>query len=250
MIIAAVIIFQGFIFLGLILVMRHFMKGHVTGAVDHLQKMNDDLLKQQNDMKDKMAAAQKEYDMKMAKLSQDTAAQQSQAKEEASKTIEEARNKAFAEREKIISEAVETREKMRKEIMAEMEEKAILHSKSVVGEFFQGELKTLIHEQLMAQALEGLKNASMENFQIKADSAAELRVPETLKPEIKDKIKKILQDKIKQNVEFKETVDPAVIAGMIIKFGAVIIDGSLTNRLNEAAARLKTETTRRYQTIM
>ncbi len=250
MIILAAVIFQGFIFLGMILIMRQFMRGHVSGAVDHLQKMNDDLIKQQNDMKEKMAVAQKEYEMKMNRLQQDVTVQQSKAREEAAKTVEDSRTRALAEREKIITEAVETREKMRKEIMAEMEEKSIQNCRIIISEFFQGEMKTQIHEALLARALDGLKKVSMENFQIRADQAAELRVPEALKPEAREKIKKILEEKIKGTVQFKEEIDPSLVAGIVLKFGAVVIDGSLTNRLNEAAARLKKETTRRYQTII
>ena len=42
--ILTVIIFQGLIFVGLIFILRQFMKGHLSGAMGHLQKLNDDLL--------------------------------------------------------------------------------------------------------------------------------------------------------------------------------------------------------------
>ncbi len=245
--IVTVIALQGIIFIVLILVLRHFMKGNLSGAMGHLQKLNDDLLKQQAEFREKSAASQKEYEMKLNKLQQDIASEQSRAREEANKMIEDTKKHALGEREKIINEAVETREKMRKEIMSEMEEKSIQHSKIVISEFFSGELKTLIHEALMAQALDGLQKISMENFQIKADQAAELRIPEPLKPETREKIRKLLKEKIKRDVDLKEETDPALVAGMIIRFGTVEIDGSLTNRLSEAAARLKKENARRYQ---
>ncbi len=245
-----VVVFQGVIFVGLIFIMRQFMKGHLSGAMGHLQKLNNDLLKQQAEFREKSAQAEKEYEMKLAKLQQDIAAEQTRAREEAGKTIEETKKKALGEREKIINEAVETREKMRKEIMADMEEQAIQYSKSVISQFFEGDLRALIHQALLSQALEGLKNISVENFQIKTDQAAELIVPEHLKPEIKEKIEKSLHEKIKQKIQLKETVDPSIVAGMILKFGTFVIDGSLTNRLSEAAARLKKETSRRYQTII
>lgn len=248
--ILTVIIFQGIIFIGLIFIMRQFMKGHLSGAMGHLQKLNDDLLKQQAEFREKSAAAQKEYEMKMAKLQQDIASEQQRAKEESSKTIEETKKKALGEREKIINEAVETREKMRKEIMSEMEETSIQHSKTVISEFFKGDLRTLIHETLMNQAFEGLQGAEMGNFTIETGTAALLRVPVALKPEMQEKIRKILQEKIKKPVDFKEEIDPEIVAGVVIKFGNVIIDGSLTNRLSEAAAALKKENARRYQKII
>ena len=46
----AIVIFQGLVFLGMIFILRQFMKGHVSGAVGHLQKLNDDLMKQQAEL--------------------------------------------------------------------------------------------------------------------------------------------------------------------------------------------------------
>lgn len=241
-----VVVFQGLIFIGLIFVLRQFMKGHLSGAMGHLQKLNDDLLKQQAEFREKTAAAEKEYDMKLARLQQDIAEQQQKNKDEAIKALEDSKARAMAEREKIINEAVETREKMRKEIMAEMEEKAIQHSKAVVGEALKGDLLHLVHEYLVTQVLDGIKNAPVENFQIKTGHAL-LSSAEPLKPEVKERIQKALKEKIKTDVEFKEEIDPLLVAGFVLKFGTLVLDGSLANRLSESAARLKKETIRRYQ---
>ena len=248
--ILTIILFQGVIFIGLIFIMRQFMSGHVSGAMGHLQKLNDDLIKQQHELKEKMTESQREHEAKMTKLEQDIASQQTRAREEANKTIEDTKTKALSEREKIISEAVQTREKMKLEVMSEMEEKAVQHAKTMVEEFLQGDLKKMTHENLVLQALEGLNELSMENFQIKPGQTGIICTPEPLKEELKKKIAKVFQDKIKGEVVFKEESDPSLVAGIVLKVGNLVVDGSLTNRLSEAAARIKKETIRKYQKAM
>ena len=241
-----IIIFQGVIFVVLIFALRQFMQGHVTGAVGHLQKLNDELQRQQAELTKKMAAAEKEYQVKMARLQQDINSAQAQAKQEAAKTVEEARARAIQERDQLINEAVGTREKMRQEVMAEMEDRAIQHSRSLMTDFFGGELRRLVHEALVREVLEGLKGMDLEKFQITEDEA-HLASIEPLPEETKGLIRKLLKEKIHREVKFKEDIDPNLGGGLVLRFGTFVIDGSLTNRLKESSALLKKETARRYQ---
>ena len=77
-----VFLFQGIIFVGLIFLLRGFMQGHVTGAVGHLQKLNDELMKQQAELKHKIAEAEKEYQTKVSKAQQEVSTMQVQAKQD------------------------------------------------------------------------------------------------------------------------------------------------------------------------
>ncbi len=242
-----IIIFQGLVFLALILILRHFMKGHVSGAVGHLQRLNDELVKQQVTLKEKIAAAEKEYETKMVKLQQEVTARQAESRQAATKALEEARQRALQEREKIINEAVETREKMRQEIMAEMEEKAVQHSKEIIVSSLTPQARQAIHEILVREVAEGIRGESkMDHFQI-ASETAELRTAEPLTNECKQQIQKALKEKIRKEFHFKEASDPSLIAGVILKFGSFVIDGSLLHRLEGASARVRQETVRKYQ---
>jgi len=245
MVIAA-IVFLGLFSAGMILMLRHFMQVHVTGAMGHLQKLNDELLRQQSELKQKIAEAEKEYQTKTAKAQQEISTMQAQARQEAAKAAEESRSRAMQEREKIINEAVETREKMRKEIMAEMEDKAIQHSKELLEAFFGGVLRKAVHENLVQEVVDGIQELHTEHFQITTDHA-EIISAEALTEDIKGRIQKALKERIKKEVKLKERLDTALVGGVVVKFGPVVIDGSLRNRLEESAVQLKKETARRYQ---
>lgn len=244
-----IILGQVLVLAGLIFVLRHFMRGHVSGAVEHLQRLNEELVKQQTEMKQKMAEAEREYEIKMNRLTEEISGKQKQVREEATKALEEARGRALQERERIISEAVQTREKMRQEVMAEVDEKAILHSKSILAELVTDALGKAFHEILMGEVIAALQEINLQAFQITTDTA-EIKTPLPLDAETKKKISQVLQEKIKKQVSFHEEVDPELIAGVILTFGTFVIDGSLMNRVAEAAARRKYEAKRKYQSSL
>lgn len=242
----SIILFQGLIFLGLAFLLSQFMKGNVKGELGHLQQLNDELMKRQAELKVKNEAAEKEYSEKMAKLEQEITARQAKLNQEASKTLEDARDKGMKEREKLINEAIETREKIRQEIMAEMEDKAIHYSHDILADFFSGGSRKMLHDILIDQLLEGLEAVDLAAFQIQTD-VAEVRVAQSLDEPTKKNLLNILKKKIHRDVQCHEQIEEALIGGIILKFGSFVIDGSMANRLHEAAARLKKETRRRYQ---
>ena len=244
--IISIIVFQGLIFLGLVFLLKQFMKGNVRGELGHLQQLNDELMKRQQELKEKNETAEKEFSAKMTKLEQEISAKQTKVSQDATKSLEEMREKAMKEREKIISEAIETREKIRQEIMAEMEVKAIQHANEILSEFFSGQLREMLHQILIQQLLDGLAEVNLSSFQIDTD-IADLRVAQTMPVELKNKMIKVLKEKIKRDVKCKEEVDEGLIGGVILRFGNFVIDGSMVNRLQEAGARLRKETHRRYQ---
>ncbi len=246
--VVSVFFFQGLIFVGLIFLLRHFMKGNVKGELGHLERLNEELLKREAELKQKMTAAEQEYTTRMAKAEQEIMSRQQQAKQDSTKVLEENRDQALKEREKIIGEAISTREKIRHEIMAEMENTAIEYSKQVLSEFFSGELKKLLHEVLMKQMIAGIESFPAERFQLKTD-IAEFKLAEPLSAEMKTKLQKALKSKMGREIQLKEEVDATLVGGAVLKFDSLVIDGSMTNLLKDAASRMKKEAHRKYQGV-
>ena len=55
----------------------------------------------------------------------------------------------------------------------------------------------------------------------------------------KDKIYKQLQSKLGQKLLVKYTVDESIIGGLIIKYGSIMIDSSLINKINKIKLAMK-----------
>lgn len=244
--ILTVIIIQGFIFLGLIFLLKHFMRGHVSGALGHVRSLNEELIRQQEELKKKNVEVQQEYEAKMARLQQEVTAKQAQVKQESAKLLEETRNAAMQEKEKIITEAIATREKMKNEVMAEMEQKSVDYAKDIIERFLSSGFKKTAHDKLVQELIEGIKEVNMENFQVPSGTV-EMILANVISEEDKKKLQKLLGEKLKKEIQFKEALDTNLVAGLVIKAGTFVIDGSLRHRLNEASSNLKKEVRRNYQ---
>jgi F0F1-type ATP synthase delta subunit len=55
----------------------------------------------------------------------------------------------------------------------------------------------------------------------------------------KERLEKLLAEKFNATIEVNEKVQKDLIAGLVFKLGSLEIDGSLSNRLQEAAAEIK-----------
>ncbi len=67
----------------------------------------------------------------------------------------------------------------------------------------------------------------------------EVAVPFPLTQVQKERLKKSLSSQMGRSVTVKETVDQEIVAGMVIRLGNLVFDGSLTNKLKGALAYVR-----------
>ena len=66
----------------------------------------------------------------------------------------------------------------------------------------------------------------------------EILTPIPLKKQDKEKVLSIINEKIGRMVAFTEKEDNSLLAGIIVKLGALVIDGSLENKLRQVEEKL------------
>lgn len=246
MFILQLVIVQLFIFGALIFFMRKLLHGQISTAAQRFERLNQENQKKREELMKKIEDTEKDYARKKTQLTEEIDMLRTQTVQETGRMMDEAKAKATQERERLINEALQTRETIRMEIMSEMEQKAIQFSKDLIAGFFSDEMKKNIHETLIKEVAEGIGEVNFENFQIHT-TTAQLIVPEKLTADEKASIKKALKSKIGKDVELQEELKPELVAGVILRFGTFVVDGSLMNRLTEAAAKQRKETVRKYQ---
>ena len=73
-----------------------------------------------------------------------------------------------------------------------------------------------------------------EHRVIEVEVTSAIELPE----ETREKIKKRIEEATEQRVEIKETVREDIIGGLVLRFGDVIVDGSLKSKLSQLRGRL------------
>lgn len=78
------------------------------------------------------------------------------------------------------------------------------------------------------------KLVKKEQGLIEVEVTSAIELPE----EARAKIRKRIEDATSKKVEMTETIDANIIGGLVLRFGDIIVDGSLKSRLEQLRARL------------
>jgi F0F1-type ATP synthase delta subunit len=237
MLIFQLLLIQIVTFAALVFVLRKLLFTEANSEVKRLKVLNEENEKKAEELRQKVAQAQAEYEEKLKKAEEDIR----RLKEEAQKEIENRHNEAVQrakeEAEKIITQARNSKEKMRQEIKLELEGQMVGCACDLVKVSFDERFYKNIHEELMASIIDGLNHIDENKISAQLEHA-QVVSPFSLTPEQKQEIKKIISKKASRPMDIKEEADKELIAGAVIKLGNLIIDGSLANRLEEARQRM------------
>jgi F0F1-type ATP synthase delta subunit len=223
------------IFAGLALGLRWFMTRNLSSATAHLQGMSQDYLRKHDELKKRLEEAERFYQEQMAKAQDEAAALKSQALKDAEAERQRAINQAHEEAERIVQQANQAREAMRRELQQSMEQRAIGHAQQLLAAAMPEALRAAAHAQWV-DALLGNGLVSLDGVQTReAVSEALVTTAFALTPAQREQIGQRLRTTLGREVTLKEQVDPAMIAGLVIQLGHLVLDGSLATKLQEAA---------------
>jgi F-type H+-transporting ATPase subunit b len=233
MFIISLIFLQIIIFAGLAFFLRHLLTRNVTSATSHLQGLIKDNTEKQEEMQKKLEEAQKEYEQKIKK-----------AKEEADLIERKARKDLEKERDKIISQAHEQSEELLsranktcKTILEDMEnqvnEKAIKRSAELICKVLPDSNRQSMHTEWVQSLInQGLN--SLDRLRIPDDiKSVEVKTAFALTDQEKADLHNHLEDHLDMDLSVIETVDPEIVAGIIINIGTLVLDGSFANKVRE-----------------
>ncbi len=235
--IIAVVVLIIISFAGLVLMMRRIMGGHAEKAVQRLQKLNEENLRRELELKRKLDEADKNYKQRISDAEKTAEKMKETAQKEAMEMKERIVSRANDERNEIVADGQDEIKENRTQALKEME-LAVLDK---MGDTFRltlsQELNKSLHDYFLNKILNELSSTALS-----ADLAGkEIHVisPYPLEADQKKKLQHELETKLKRAVDFKEDVDPKYLAGLYIKIGDVVIDGTLYNKIRQTVNSLK-----------
>ena len=239
MLIVSLVVLQIILFGGLILLLKGILTQNVVSATKHLDELNQDYLKKEEDLNKQLQEAQKK--------SQEII---TQAQEEASNLRAKIMQEVEKEREKIISDSrnqssaiIEQAEKSRQSLIGEMEDRinkdAVNKACELIQNALPAEFRQDVHRRWVDELIED-GFTQLERLKLPADTK-EAKVSSAFSlNELQQKaLAKKLKDLAGRDVLVKEEVDPKVVAGIIISIGSLVLDGSLKNKIKQATKLAK-----------
>lgn len=238
--ILAVILLQIIVFGVVIYALKRIMVGNTESAVNRLNQSYAEITNKKEELTKKIKQIEEECERQrqdtqkeIKKMREDT---DNELKEKRDRMMDAARQKA----EETINDALEAKEKIKEDIQKEEQMKMIAYCeqliKATISNFMQQELNNLF----VKEALEDLKEIDPKHIPPEI-MKVDLILAQELNPELFSQMKNILAEKIKRKISFKQTINESLVAGIVLKFGSLVLDQSLATKLQNQSIALKAE---------
>ncbi len=233
------VLIQLFIFTMLVLFLRVLLTRNVTTATAHLHELNQDYNEKVEAANKRKAEVDSYYNETLLKTKVDAEKQKVLILREAQETQEAVLKDARRQGEDIIANAHKAKEQAMEEIDARVEALARLKASEMVHEVLTAEMSEHLHQLWVKELLkEGLGDLDKLNL---PEDAKEIRVQSAfpLTAEQKSALQKKFHMVFDKNTPLVEELSPELVAGMRIRLGSVLIDGSLQFKIKEMARDAK-----------
>ncbi len=222
-------------FVGLVVGLRHVMGRYAATTTAHLQGLGQDYLRKQEELKKRLEEAERHYQEQLAKTKEEAQLLKTQALQEAELARQQSLEQARQEAERIVQQAVQVRETMQQEAAKGVEARAIERACELVQAVLPEALREAVQSKWIDELLDNgaLAKESLTVRETVREANVISAVP--LSPAQRTRLLERLQTALQQALTLHESVDPALVAGLTLTLGHLVLDGSLASKLREAA---------------
>ena len=229
------VLIQLLIFTMLVLFLRVLLTRNISSATAHLHELNQDYNEKVEAANKKKAEIDHYYDEMLLKSRADAEKQKVLILREAQETQETILKDARHQGEDIINQAHKAQELAMEEIEARVQDLARVKASELMHEVLTSEMSEHLHQLWVKELLKtGLDDVDKLHL---PDDAKEIKIQSAfpLTAEQKGALHKKFQAVFGKNMPLSDEVKPELVAGLRIRLGSVLIDGSLEFKLKEIA---------------
>jgi F-type H+-transporting ATPase subunit delta len=223
---------------GLIFALHRVFISSVDGATQRLDKEAAAARARQAELGQKIKEADEELSRRKQELDAIEKKMKFELEASSGKEKEAILNKARVEGEEIIAKAQTSRDVIRREIEKTMELKIVDYSTKILSDILSDKARGGLDRQLAADFVEKLKNVDMTKIAPDV-MAADLVTATPADQKLQADIEAILLDKLKRKITLNPKTDQAIIGGVVLQFGSLLLDGSLKSSIRSSAVALK-----------
>lgn len=257
MLIWQLVLIQVVTFVLIIFFLRWLLYGHISRALKRLQQLNRENLKKENVLKEELERAKKEAQKEIEEGKSQAEDIRKQARQGAERERENMLSQARNEAKRLINEAIGDAQRKRTEFTLEMQGKAVYLAADMIKYFFTEENQENVHLQLIDELIEEIEKLEAEKVRPVRkilDAQGDSKVSNQDKAEAeeaevigacrlsdgqKKRLQEVLSSKLNRDIILTERIDKEIIAGLVIKLGDFVIDGSIKNKFKKILPLMK-----------
>jgi len=228
-----------FIVSGVIIFFLHkTLIGTTQGAVRRLNNETEAARTKQAELNQKIKEANEELEKRRVEAEKLVKKMLEEGEEKTKEERQKIVNKARAEAEEVINKAQRTKDTVRKEIEKELHLKLVDECGKIFNMILSEKTSRIFSDHLIEEFAENLKGIDPGQVSPEVD-AVNILTAQELSTDRQKGIEQILTDKLKRPIKFSYQVDPLLVGGVALKFGSLVLDGSLRNIIQETSIKLK-----------
>ena len=232
------LLIQVITFVVLAFLLHQFLYRQVTRSLGRLQRLYQENRQREDELKRRREETEEELRTAMSRHQEEIGRLRAEAEAAAQEMRDELLAQAKEEGRRIVAEAEAKRERMRASLVAEMESKAVGLASDILGHVLTGPVAQAIHQDLIDALIAEIGKADGRRPELKADTV-DVAVAFPLTPAQRERLQAIVASTAGRAVTIKETIDEALVAGMVLRMENVVLDGSLNNKLKGMLAYVR-----------
>lgn len=224
----------------LVLGLRFIFYRNLNAALARLKRLHEENLTKEEELKKHLdeAALQREQLLVQAHEESERIVKETRDKMDAA--VLQSRGEAKLQVQKILDEAQGEEKRFREELRERADRAAAETALRLLRIVFTGESFLSLQTSLIASLLQEVRTLDASKFTVKS-GPVKISTAKTLAPAERAAFSKVLEEKTGNGGPIEETLDEALIAGVVIHIGALTLDGSLRNRLERALPYLEAD---------
>ena len=234
------IVIQIVTFVAIVLVLRALFYRNLKVALNRLNDLHEKNLIKEEQLKEELERGRQEKLAEVEKGKAEAKEIIERAKKEADKLRIKLEEETRQEAEKIIERAEGIAKKSKQGIMTEVKKQALDLSLQMIKSTFASQGKENLQHHLIDEVINEIDSLDKDKFTVTTNKVKVISAFSLTEAERQNLIK-ILSEKLNSPVVLEEQIDPELVTGLVLEIGALLIDGSLKNRLSCAIVYLKGE---------
>jgi len=231
------VIVQLITFVAIVFVLRKLLYSESAKEMIRLRKLKEETAIKQKELQQKIDAAQDVYKEKMREAEEKSRAFRIRSEEEAVELRKKVLAKAKEDADQIVKSAFNAREKMREEISEEMRAQAPVLASRIFKEVLSSDVREMAHKELIRDVVAKIKKAEKMIFSPRIERG-EVVSAYPLSKDDKSEMELLIRGNLGYEVPLLEREDGRLAAGVLLKIGTILIDGTLDNRLKQVGKEL------------
>jgi len=223
----------------LALLLHRFMYSAYKGELNRLQDLSLEYRNKAEQLAEDMRLAEAKHRERVEEAEAEIRELRNSVQAEAGRQREEVLQRARAESDRIIAAATGVKERMRKDLEAELTEKSVTVACELIQAVLTADNMKWFHEGLVQDVTGAIGRVDPKRFQgMEGETQVMVRTPYTLAKPAEQQLSETLAAHLGRQVKINQFEDPGVIAGITVKIGSLVIDGSLAGQLRQTAAKI------------